>query len=176
MLVARLLPVQQHRQVSTPREPDAFPAWCTTEWCLKSKCLCSQPLASRDLPPCKYYRQSLAEAMGAPLEGMVRVGTLQGATREASLEAALKKHEISNAEKAATVQGGSPAKRARCSNNTVSRGHENAMENKSGKASLSPAATAESVPLYPPDVSLLVASKLILIGCDRMLSMERRVT
>ena len=110
--------------------------------------LCSQPLATRDMPPCKYFRQSLADTMGAPLSAVVRVGSLQGATREASLEAALASHEKARAEKAAAVQGGSPAKRPRHSENTPFCGHTSAPDNKAaGHASLSPVVSAERVPL-----------------------------
>ena len=99
--------------------------------------MCRQPMAAQTMPPCKYFRQSLADAMGAPLEAMVRVGNLQGATREPSLEQALLHHERATAEKAA-LPGGAPAKRARRSDNEPSRGDENAPEHRPpGHASLS---------------------------------------
>jgi hypothetical protein len=106
------------------------PLRCSQEQCLKSEPPCSHPLEARNLLPCKYFRQSLAQALGVPVERMVRVGRLHGATREESMEATLQKHASVCAEEVSAVQSGTPAKRARCSN-TVPCESENSPGNNS---------------------------------------------
>jgi hypothetical protein len=129
---------------------------------LKAAVLCSRPLEARNLVPCMYFRQSLAQALAVPLEHMVRVGTMHGAGRDASLEGALHKHACASAEKAAAAdgQGGAPAKRARRSASPP-REHENTpktsfsqfltswfFKSSTPQASQSPGASANSE--FPP--------------------------
>lgn len=128
---------------------------------LKYEGLCSQLLVEKDLPSSKYHRQSLADALGAPVEAVVRVGKLQGPVRERSLEEVLLKHSDVSTEKAAAAQGGTPAKRARCDTKEA-QDDENAPQNNAPHPAASADVSAEGVIMH---VTAACNIELTMLGC-----------